>query len=71
MMMMLQTGVECSAKIAMRTLRAYGTRQVYCWISITRDAFFFPVAMHIFRSQAFIPHDTVIDTAMEQRMVNA
>jgi hypothetical protein len=40
-------------------------------IDQTRRIFLFLDAMHIFQSQAFIPHDTVIGTAMEQRMVNA
>jgi hypothetical protein len=66
MMMMLPTGVECSAKIAMTALRACRdatgllpdldqTRRIFLWLG----------AMHIFRSHALNLHDVVIEAAME------
>jgi hypothetical protein len=67
MMMMLRTGVECPAKIAMTALRACCATTGLCRISIGRDAFFFWLGvMHIFRSHAFTLHDVVIEAAMEQ-----
>jgi hypothetical protein len=67
MMMMLRTGVECSAKIAMRALRACrDTTGLLLDPDQTRCIFLVWGAMHIFRSHAFTLHDVVIEVAMEQ-----
>jgi hypothetical protein len=70
-MMMLRTSVECSAKIAMRTLRACrDTTGLLPDLDQTRRIFLMWDAMHIFRSHAFTLRDVVIEAAMEQRLVN-
>jgi hypothetical protein len=67
MMMMLQTSVECSAKIAMKTLRACrDTAGLLLDPDQTRCIFLVWGAMHIFRSHAFALHGVVIEAAREQ-----
>ena len=70
--MLLCKRVECSAKIAMRTLRACrDTTGLLLDLDQTRCIFLVWSAMHIFRSYAFSLHDVVIKAAMKQQMVNA
>jgi hypothetical protein len=65
MMMMLAAGVEYSAKIAMRTLRARrDATGLLPDIDQTRCIFLIRPAMHILRSHAFFPHGVVIDITM-------
>jgi hypothetical protein len=67
MMMMLRTSVECSAKIAMRALRACrDTTGLLPDLDQTRRIFLMGDAMQIFRSHAFTLHDVVIEAAKEQ-----
>jgi hypothetical protein len=67
MMMMLRTSVECSAKIAMRALRACrDSTGLLPDLDQTRRIFLMWDTMHIFRSHAFTLHDVVIEAAMEQ-----
>jgi hypothetical protein len=67
MMMMLAAGVECSAKIAMRILRACrGATGLLPDIDQARRIFLMQLAMYIFRSHAFFPHDVVIEIAIGQ-----
>jgi hypothetical protein len=65
MMMMLRTGVECSAKIAMTALRAgRATTGLLPDLHATQRIFLCRRAMHIFRSHAFNPHEVAIEAAM-------
>jgi hypothetical protein len=64
---MLAVSVECSAKIAMRALRACrAATGLLPDIDQAQCIFLMRLAMYIFGSHAFLPHDVVIEIAIGQ-----